>query len=195
VHGIICPPDGSRCHVDEDNTTPRHADVISQTSGVQGSIRDAANITATINGIVDSTIAAAGYKLAKPPIGASVRVGLESVMEPAACPNNTDLPRSRVNGYDVNGVKKTLSFYGACRPASSGTGNAAVSYRYWVDGNSDPDGKAPCFEDPKYSPIESDHCLGNYSCSEQDACVCVPTACPTGRAFDNASCSCQVTIG
>ncbi len=197
VHGIICPPDGARCDAQEDNTNPRHTDVISQTGGVVGSIRDAANITATINGIVDSTIAAAGYKLAKPPIGASVRVGLESVLDPVACPSNTDLPRSRVNGFDVNGVKKTLSFYGACRPASSGAGNAAVSYRYWVDGNSDPDGKAPCFDDPKYSPVEADHCQGFYACSPQNACVCAepPSGCPSGMRFNATACICEPVIG
>ncbi|MBF5042640.1 hypothetical protein FGE12_09530 [Aggregicoccus sp. 17bor-14] len=201
VHGIICPPDGARCDSQEDNTNPRHADVIAQTSGVVGSIRDAANITATINGIVDSTIAAAGYKLAKPPIGASVRVGLESVTNPTACPSNTDLPRSRVNGFDVNGVSKTLSFYGACRPASTGTGNAAVSYRYWVDGKSDPDGKAPCFEDPKYDPNDPDHCQGKLSCdtATTNTCICkAPVAgCPSGQVFDNRTtvCACVTPIG
>ena len=104
---------------------------------------------------------------------------------PAVCNGQRTSRAARVNGFDFDGSARTLSFFGACRPASAAA-QAAVSYRYWVDSGEDPNGKPPCFEDPKYGPTEPDHCEGNYACSAQDACVCQPppSGCPAGQAFD-----------
>ncbi|QSQ20296.1 VWA domain-containing protein [Pyxidicoccus parkwayensis] len=183
VHGIICPPDGARCHPDENNTSPRHLDIIQATGGVYGSIRDAASITTTINAIVDSVIASVGYKTLKPPIGASLRVAVGEVSDAAACPSIGDLPRSRTNGFDVDGISRAVSFYGACRPKTAGTTQAAVSYRYWSDRTTNPNGvPPPCKSDPYYDANEADSCRGKLTCNRTtDRCEC-PADCGGGGA-------------
>lgn len=200
VHGIICPPDGSRCQSAEDNTNPRHLDVIQATGGVYGSIRSQSAIQTTIYTIVDSVIASSGYRTLKPPIGASVRVAVEAVVDPASCPTTGDIPRSRVNGFDIDGLSRALSFYGACRPANPGTTSSAVSYRYWVDRSTDADGSAPpCSSDTTYyTPNEPDYCVGRLVCNRAtDTCECpfdcggggLPTQiCNTDRAVCNFTC-------
>ncbi|NOK16610.1 adventurous gliding motility lipoprotein CglD [Corallococcus carmarthensis] len=175
LHGIICPPDGARCNKDEDNTNPRHLDVIQNTGGVSGSIRDNTSITNTINAIVDSVIASVGYKTLKPPIGASMKVAVAEVADAAVCPSIGDLPRSRTNGFDVDGINRTVSFYGACRPKQSGVTQAAVSYRYWIDRTAKPDGNPPpCASDTQYyNPNDPDYCDGKLVCNRTtDRCEC-----------------------
>ncbi|HYO56019.1 adventurous gliding motility lipoprotein CglD [Archangium sp.] len=130
MHGIICDPAGGECYPGEPVHDSRHVEVIQATGGVMGSIRNSASIQNTINTIMDSAIASAGYRTLKPPIGASVRVAVESVQNPSLC-NASDLPRSRVNGFDVDGTSRALSFYGACRPSVAGSTKAAISYRSW----------------------------------------------------------------
>jgi hypothetical protein len=183
LHGIICDPNGGRCHEEEDNKIPRHLDVIQATGGVVGSISSAQSIQDTINAIVDSVIASTGYRTLKPPIGASVRVALEGVQDATKC-SARDLPRSQTNGFDVDGVNQTLSFYGACRPASAGTTKAAISYRYWVDRTSNRDGNAPpCSTDTGYyDASDPDFCKGNLTCNRQtNRCEC-PSDCGGGGA-------------
>ncbi|MBZ4415344.1 adventurous gliding motility lipoprotein CglD [Myxococcus sp. RHSTA-1-4] len=189
VHGIICPPDGPRCWVDpnnsnnyEENANPRHLDIIQATGGVYGSIRDAASITTTINAIVDSVIASVGYRTQKPPIGASLKVAVAEVTDSAACPNSGDLPRSRTNGFDVDGISRAVSFYGACRPKVAGTTLAAVSYRYWSDRTTNPNGAPPpCKSDTVYyDASEADFCRGKLVCNRAtDRCEC-PADCGGG---------------
>jgi hypothetical protein len=190
VHGIICPPDGPRCWVDandpnnyEENANPRHLDIIQATGGVYGSIRDAASITTTINAIVDSVIASVGYKTLKPPIGASLRVAVEAVTDAVTCPSAADLPRSRTHGFDVDGISRAVSFYGACRPKVAGTTQAAVSYRYWSDRTTNPNGvPPPCKSDPYYDANEADSCRGKLACNRAtDRCEC-PADCGGGGA-------------
>jgi hypothetical protein len=132
MHGIICDPAGGECYPGEPVSDSRHLEVIQATGGVTGSIRNSASIQNTINTIMDSVIASAGHRTLKPPIGASVRVAVESVLNPSLC-NANDVPRSRVNGFDVDGINRTLSFYGACRPGVAGSTKAAISYRSWSD--------------------------------------------------------------
>ncbi|WNG54633.1 VWA domain-containing protein [Archangium gephyra] len=183
MHGIICDPAGGDCYPGEPSANPRHLDVIQATGGIVGSIRSTTSIQNAINTIVDSVIASTGYRTLKPPIGASVRVALESVQNPAACTAN-DLPRGRTNGFDVDGISGALSFYGACRPASVGATKAAVSYRYWSDLTPNKDGNPPpCSTDTGYyDPSAPDFCKGNLTCNRQtNRCEC-PSDCGGGGA-------------
>jgi hypothetical protein len=219
VHGIVCPSgqacgctDTSKpCNLSnstrEYNPQPvngvaklRHADVVNVTGGVLGSISDTASIQASMDAIIDDAIGNAGHKTGKPPIGASIKVALGGVLNPAACtPNN--VPRSNVNGFDFDGSARTLSLFGACRPSSNNT-QVAVSYRYWVDEVKDPNGGVPCKDDPAYSPTEEDHCTGEKLGCEANQCVCKPNcgdSCPTGTRCvmptpTNPGCSCQPVI-
>jgi hypothetical protein len=181
VHGIICPPDGPRCYADEDNTNPRHLDIIQATGGVYGGINDAASITTTINGIVDSVISSVGYRTLKPPIGASLKVSVAQVTDTAQCPSAADIPRSRTHGFDVDGISRTVSFFGGCRPSVAGTTKAAVSYRYWSDRTPNPNGTPPpCQGDPYYNAGEADFCTGKLACNVgTNKCEC-PADCGGG---------------
>jgi hypothetical protein len=181
MHGIICDPAGGECYPGEPVNNPRHLDIIQATGGVVGSIRSTTSIQSTINTIVDSVIASTGYRTLKPPIGASVRVALESVQDATRC-NASDLPRGRTNGFDVDGISQALSFYGACRPTSAGTTKAAVSYRYWSDLTPNKEGNPPpCSTDTGYyDPAAPDFCKGNLTCNRQtNRCEC-PSDCGGG---------------
>jgi len=219
VHGIVCPS-GSACGCTETNPpTPctlsnssrefnpqpingvpqqRHARVVNATGGVLGSIIDTNSIDASMEAIINDAIGNAGYRTLKPPIGASIKVAVSQVRNPAACTAN-NIPRSTVNGFDFDGSARTLSLFGACRPVDQNA-TAAVSYQYWVDAVNDPDGGTPCEDDPNYSPTEPDHCTGpTLGCNAAgDQCVCKPNcggSCGTGLQCDMATCSCEVIIG
>jgi len=183
VHGIICDPASStRCSSHEDNTDPRHLEVIQATGGIFGQINSPTSIQNTINTIMDSVIAGSGYRTLKPPIGASVRVALDGVLNPLQC-NASDVPRSRVNGFDVDGISRALAFYGACRPASVGQTKAAVSYRAWSDLTPNQNGTPPpCTGDTYYDPADPDFCGGKLTCNRQlNRCEC-PADCGGGGA-------------
>jgi hypothetical protein len=216
VHGIVCPSGsacgcsaGTTCTITETsrefNPLPsggvsrqRHAAVVNATGGVLGSILDNTSIEASMDAIIADAIGNAGYKTIKSPIGASIKVAVSSVRNPAAC-NANDLPRSTVNGFDFDGSARTLSVFGACRPTDT-SATAAVSYRYWYDAVKDPNGAVPCEDDPNYSPTEPDHCTGPLlGCNDSgDQCVCKPDcggSCGAGTHCDMASCSCEPIIG
>jgi len=180
VHGIICPPDGPKCYTDpedpnndEPNTNPRHLDVIRATGGVAGSIRDSASITTTINAIVDSVIASVGHKTQRPAIGASLKVAVAEVADAALCPRPGDLPRGKTHGFDVDGVSRAVTFYGACRP-KAGTTPVALSYRYWTDRTGNVNGTPPpCSTDRFYAADETDFCQGKLTCNRgTNQCEC-----------------------
>jgi len=179
VHGIICPV-GSNCNNETQQNPQRHAAVITATGGIRGEINNAASITSTINQVVNSAINAAGYKMQKPPIGASVKVALSAVTSLTTCPTANNIPRSRVHGFDFDGVNRTLSFFGGCRPGT-GAAEGAVSYRYWVDNTPNPGGNpAPCSMDSKYDPNDPDFCQGRLGCNFQtNTCEC-PLDCGGG---------------
>lgn len=179
-HGIVCPA-GSVCN-SENQANTRHGAVITATGGVRGDISVVANIGNAISAIINSAIAAAGHKMSKPPIGASVKVAMDSVL--GAC-NQDDIPRSRIDGFDFDGVNRTISFFGACRPGTSPV-NAAVSYRYWIDSTPNPGGNPPpCSTDSAYDPNDPDFCQGNLACNlGTNVCEC-PSNCggtaPAGK--------------
>ncbi|WNG14319.1 adventurous gliding motility lipoprotein CglD [Cystobacter fuscus] len=183
MHGIICDPaeSATKCNSQEDHLIPVHKDAIQALGGIVGSIRTTAGIQTAINSIMDSVIGSAGYKTLKPPIGASVRVALAKVRDSANC-NPSDLPRSRTNGFDLDGRSQTLSFYGACRPPETGTTQGAISYRYWSDLTAGADGnQAPCStHSGYYDPSQADFCKGVLVCNRQtNLCEC-PADCGGG---------------
>jgi hypothetical protein len=193
VHGIICP-NGQNCGEDQ-NTPRRNPAIITATGGIRGDITSNSAIAATVGQILNSTIAAAGYRLQKPPIGASVKVAMDSVQDPMAC-NRNDLPRGRTNGFDFDGINRSLSFFGACRPGSATT-NAAVSYRYWIDLTPNPGGNpAPCSTDTTYyDPMDPDFCRGRLACDRTtNTCTC-PADCggniPPGKVCDTNKLVCD----
>jgi hypothetical protein len=181
VSGIVCPA-GSTCNGEGAGTT--NGTVVSATGGVRGDIcnprmgNTAADcsqfpsIPVAVQNIVTSAIAAAGYRMQKPPIGASVKVAMANVIDMANC-NPNDLPRSRANGFDFDGVNRTLSFFGACRPAGA-MNRAAVSYRYWIDTTPQRGGNPPpCVNDPYYDSMDPDFCRGRLSCNRTtQRCEC-----------------------
>ncbi|PTL80388.1 thrombospondin [Vitiosangium sp. GDMCC 1.1324] len=212
VHGIVCPS-GQACGCssgtcDLSNSTrefnpqpvggmsqQRHAAVVNASGGVLGSILDTASIGASMDAIINDTIGNAGYKTLKPPIGASIKVAMENVSNPAVCTAAHDIPRSTVNGFDFDGSARTLSFFGACRPAADTT-QVAVSYQYWVNSVEAPDGRVPCVNDPNYTPNEPDFCLGPHlECSAAgNQCVCKPDCggiCGSSALCDMARCACK----
>ncbi|KFE71460.1 adventurous gliding motility lipoprotein CglD [Hyalangium minutum] len=207
VHGIVCPS-GQNCGCDssgcEFNPKPafggqRHAAVVNATGGVLGAISDTNSIGASMDAIISDAIGNAGYRTLKPPIGASIKVAVDNVSNPAVCTSNNNIPRSTVNGFDFDGSARTISFFGACRPANTNA-QAAVSYQYWIDSVSDPNGGVPCEDDPNYSPTEPDHCTGpTLGCNAAGTnCVCNPNCggtCGAGTQCEMSTCSCEVIIG
>ena len=185
VHGIICPV-GQTCNGETNQN--KHGTVINNTGGIRGDINNNQSITTAAQQIIQSTIGGAGYKMLKPPIGASIKVAMNAVQNAGQC-NPDDLPRSRVNGFDFDGIARSLSFYGACRPTQQTTA-AAVSYRYWIDATPNPNGvPPPCFKDPFFDPADPDWCKGKLVCNKAtDQCEC-PGNCggppPPGKICNN----------
>ena len=213
VHGIVCPA-GSFCGCTtspcngassdrEFNPQPanggqRHAKVVAATGGVLGSILDVNSVGASMEAIIQDAISRGGYRTLRAPIGTSLKVAVDPVFNPAMC-LSSDLPRSTANGFDFDGRARTLSLFGSCRPSNT-SAQGAVSYQYWVDTRTDPNGAPPCQNDPNYSPTEPDHCTGpTLGCnSSGNQCVCNPNCggfCGAGTACDMASCSCEPIIG
>ncbi|MBM7115807.1 adventurous gliding motility lipoprotein CglD [Archangium primigenium] len=201
MHGIICDSiDGGECYPGEPINDLRHKEVIQATGGITGSIRNTASIQSTIGSIMDSAIASSGYRTLKPPIGASVRVAMQAVQDGALC-NKNDLPRSRVNGFDVDGISQALAFYGACRPATAGSTTAAISYRYWSDLTGNKDGNPPpCSTDTAYfDSSEADFCRGKLACNRQtNRCECAADCggnAPPGKVCNSSREVCDFTCG
>lgn len=193
VHGIICP-DGQDCGETQNGTRVNPA-VITATGGVRGDIGNSASISNAVTQIMNSTIAAAGHVMQKPPIGTSVKVAMDSVLDGVAC-NKDDLPRSRVDGFDFDGINRAIAFFGACRPGVS-TSQAAVSYRYWIDYTPNPGGTPPpCSTDSSYDPNDPDFCAGNLVCNRATGeCEC-PADCgtsapPAGKVCDTNKLVCD----
>jgi hypothetical protein len=188
VNGIVCPQ-GSTCNGEDLGN--KSGQVVSGTGGVRGDLcnprmgQAAADcsqfpsIPVSIQNIVTSAIAASGYRMQKPPIGASVKVAMVGVLNSALC-NPNDLPRSRNNGFDFDGVNRTLSFFGACRPSTT-MSRAAVSYKYWIDTTPNPGGNPPpCWNDPYFDPNAPDFCRGRLVCNRlTNICEC-PQDCGGG---------------
>jgi hypothetical protein len=193
VNGILC---NSADTCGETQNTPRRTEaIVRATGGLQGDIETGSSIADTMRRIVQNSIAQQGYQLLKAPIGTSVKVALAQVRDASSC-NKNNIKRSRQNGFDFDGVNGTLSFYGTCRPPDGQVVDAAVSYRYWIDTTTNPDGNTlPCESDPYFDPSELDYCKGRRVCDQKsDVCNC-PADCggiaPPGMTCNSTLATCD----
>ncbi|MCL2012405.1 MAG: hypothetical protein FWG75_06435 [Cystobacterineae bacterium] len=130
VHAIYCPAGATNCGDDSVSATvpTRIQAIVEATGGVLGDIRNANGVPLVMRAVVEREIGYQGVVLRKPFIGASLRVALENPAEGNVC-DATDVPRSRANGFDYDGMYQSISFFGACRPNPDS--EVAVSYQTW----------------------------------------------------------------
>jgi hypothetical protein len=88
---------------------------VDQTANVENIIRAASGVSST-------------YLLTQPPISSTIKVA--SVPAPAQAPR--EVPRSRTDGFDYDGVTNAILFYGSYRPVHNGL-DVVASYRYYID--------------------------------------------------------------
>ena len=198
VHGIVCPGNNAGTNIcGETQYSPRRAaGVVTNRGGIRGDIGSGTSISNSVNLMMSAAIAAAGHQMQKPPIGASVKVAMDAVLDGAAC-NKDNIPRSRADGFDFDGINRSIAFYGACRPNAAAQ-RAAVSYRYWIDSTPQPGGNPPpCSGDvPFYDPTDPDFCRGNLVCNRTtNQCEC-PANCgsstpPPGKVCDTNKLVCD----
>ncbi len=185
--GILCP-EGNNCG--ETQRNPRVArSLINRFGGTIGSLLDLTSIEPSVSAIIDDAVGAVSpYNLSKDAIPSTIKVSMEPGSTIGAC-READVPRSRTNGFDYDPIRGALIFFGDCRPDPAQAGSKlSVSYRYWIDQSSDPDG-GPC-------DICSS-CSGQSTCDvDQCACLCEQTAsCPAGFAWDEDLCDCACDAG
>lgn len=193
AHGITCPP-GQTCGEGEDAELPvsEYATLVSATGGVQADIRTfndtsaGAAQQATIDAILTAVIGGTGTQLQRPPISPTIKVAVATVRG-SNC-NKNDVPRDRTNGWDIDAATRRIVFFGDCIPDASGV-QVAVSYKYWVDGSTNPEGD-PCLGE----------CGNNEFCEttgDVSSCVCKPDCggCGSGLKCQPTTCSCVPDIG
>jgi hypothetical protein len=132
--------------------------------------------------IIDAAIGAVSpYRLTKDAIASTIKVVLEMGSTVGPC-DTTNVPRSRVNGFDYDPRSHHLQFFGNCRPSRSGA-KVSVSYRYYIDQTGEPDR-------PECSACSS--CTGISRCDLQSCqCVCDQAIdCGPGRRWDQTACDC-----
>jgi hypothetical protein len=183
--GILCPEDQT---CGEGQRNPRVArGLVNRFGGIIGSLADEASIGPTVEAIIDSALTQVSpYVLAEAPITSTVKVAMDagSTVDPS-CPT-ADVPRSRIDGFDVDARTRNVAFFGACRPDPNQPGALiAISYRTWIDQSPD--------ADPEVPPCTvCSTCTGIERC-DLDACACVcdgELSCRTGFAWDDALCGC-----
>ncbi len=96
--------------------------------GSVGSICDA-DQTANVEAIIRAAFGVSStYRLAAPPISATIKVA--QVQTPGGSP--LQVPRSRTDGFDYDGVSNAILFYGSFRPGFDGL-DVVASYRTFID--------------------------------------------------------------
>ncbi|MCL2012543.1 MAG: adventurous gliding motility lipoprotein CglD [Cystobacterineae bacterium] len=202
VNAVYCPA-GVGCG---DDTVPAYNDdpinnpnrltriqrVVQATNGISTDIRNQNSIATTIQEVVEAIIGTRGVVAQKPFIGASLRVAIRAPRGECRSNPNEDnganVPRSRENGFDYNGMYRTISFFGECRPPRYRDSAVAISYRAWEASD---ESRWPCENDVYFDPNEDDFCKGRFSC-DADVCIC-PNDCggcgPRERC-DTKTCSC-----
>lgn len=181
VAGIVLPEGdqmlSSTGSAVEEKVTSEYRDVITALGGIEMNLRNSQSYQQGISQIITSAVGqATSTKLKKPPIAASIKVAVSDTM--GTC-TKSDVPRSRTNGFDFDGMAQTLVFYGNCRPTNGA--QLAVSYRYWEDLTD----ANPTYRDPItcQRPLVP-NALG-------DACVCTDCGgCDAGLACNRTSCEC-----
>jgi len=167
--------------------------VVNATGGFLAFFEDQAGTENTMRAIVDSAIGNAGVKTQKPLIGASLRVAMANPRNPNAC-NTADVPRSRKDGFDYDGIAQTVTLFGACRPPDNQQSRVAISYRAW---ESSEETRMPCEKDIHFDPDESNHCKNLFFCdSDKDVCVCPNQCggCPEGMVCNPNTCTCELML-
>ena len=211
VAGIVCPA-GSNCS--DVNTNGRFKKFFADMGGIEVALppdsdaQQSAKIRAGIRLILQQSIAQASpYVLTKPPISASIKIAFETAVTTFGACNKNDVPRSRVNGFDYDGVTNSLQFFGNCRPTFDAANlgkRITTSYKYWIEDSPDPDGNIdPCAacEDPLI--CINDQCLCPSDCGVEladnetcDAQTCTPQClpdcggCEAGLTCDVDACAC-----
>jgi hypothetical protein len=204
VHAVYCPGwmanQGCSTSVTPKVEPTRIQRVVEETHGILTPITDETAIQRTMDAIVDGAIGKAGVKTQKPLIGASLRVAIQS---PAGvCRTNpldagevsgSNVPRSRVHGFDYDGFEQTVSFFGDCRPPPGEESRVALSYLAW-EAVAD---RLPCEDDIRFVNDEAKgYCKDNFTCdANKDMCVCPTTpnacgGCPIGKRCDETTCVC-----
>ncbi len=168
---------------------------IRQTNGVLGNImifnptsptaQQQAQQQATIDAIISAVVGGTGKQLTRPPISATIKVSMETAGSRGACTVN-DIPRDRSNGWDIDSATRKIVFYGNCIPKAAGI-KVAVSYKYWIDNSSDPNGD-PC----------GGLCKTPFECNPSTkTCVCAPNCagtCAAGLVCNMTTCACDPGI-
>ncbi len=96
--------------------------------GTVGSICDA-NQTVNVENIIRAAFGVSStYRLTEPPISSTIKVA--RVPQPGQSPQ--EVPRSRSDGFDYDGVSNSIIFYGDSRPMVDGL-DVVASYRNFVD--------------------------------------------------------------
>ncbi len=190
-HGIVCP-EGMSCGVSELENNGKYHTLVRNTGGVLGNIMTFKPATPTMAeslqqaAVIDAILAAAiggtGHQLQRPPISSTIKV---AVATPAGQCTASDVPRNRTNGWDIDAATRRLVFFGSCRPSAAGV-KVAVSYKYWNENSTNPDGDA-C----------GATCAAPEVCDPSTrACVCPSNCggCATGLVCNTATCTCDVPI-
>jgi len=203
VHAIYCPGwranEGCSTLVTPSVLPTRIQKVVEATNGFLAPISDEAAFRRIIvESIVAGAVGKAGVKTQKPLIGASLRVAIDNPNDPEGLcrsePNEVsgaNVPRSRVHGFDYNGIEQTVSFFGNCRPPKGQKRDVALSYRAWEKSTK----RFPCEDDIRFVNNPAlDYCTGPFICDfDKDMCVC-PEACggtcKANEQCDAITCSC-----
>ena len=199
VHAISCPS-GQSCGDLSPATNPTRIERITkETGGFFTDIRAPASgqpdrISSTMAEIVRSIISRAGMKTQKPFIGASLRVAIENTENPDLC-DGKNIQRDRKNGFDYDGIERTISFFGACRPKAGMESLVAISYLAWEASS-----RLPCEDDPRFVDDESQgYCSGLFTCNlDNDTCTCPAQCggCPAEKPICRMEkCECSYKIG
>ncbi|HEY1101335.1 MAG TPA: hypothetical protein VGF99_20525, partial [Myxococcota bacterium] len=203
VAGIVCPA-GTNCT--DDTSNGRFKKFFADMGGVEVALpndsdpQQAQKIRDGINLILQQSIAQASpYVLTKPPISASIKVAFDSAVTTFGTCDKNDVPRSRVNGFDYDGVTNSLQFFGNCRPTFD-TANIGrritTSYKYWIEDSPDPDGNDdPCAECEAPLICVNDQCLCPSDCGGvlADNETCEPTTCTPQCLPDCGGCDAGLT--
>jgi len=195
VHSISCPYE-EYCGDMIPNTNPTRVQRIANVTG--GTFTDISAETVirdSMAEIVRNIIGRTGLKTRKPFIGASLRVAMDNPEQPSC--DKTNVPRSRQNGFDYDGISQTVSLFGNCRPPVGQKSNVALSYLAWEASD-----RLPCENDPRFiNDVDENYCRGPFICDfDTDTCVCSTTpmcgeVCPPGTSCNMELCKCIGVIG
>ncbi len=197
MHGIYCMEglgaDGitsasgksswSACS-DTQTSPHRVASLVTYLGGVKGNIQEVAdNGTTALTPIITNIMGAATagtstYTTERAPIAATIKMAIDpSTTTYGTNCNLNDVPRSKSNGFDYDGTTQRILFYGDCRPTVAGK-EIAISYRYWNDITSNPDGVDENCEAPLEWSVEQNQCVCPDDCGGNDPNPEDPTITP-----------------